>query len=149
MMMRRLLTGLAMVFVISMGCGTVQAEDTVCITCHGGLPGKYGEPVKLWKGSIHSENGITCNACHGGDPKDAANAMKKERGFLGAPKYNDVPQFCGRCHVGVLKDYQASAHGRALSTGRPQLRDLPRQPPGPQSLTGTDQRKVLQPLPQL
>ena len=119
MMMRRLLTGLAMVFVISMGCGTAQAEDTACITCHGGLPGKYGEPVKLWKGSIHFENGITCNACHGGDPKDAANAMKKERGFLGAPKYNDVPQFCGRCHVGVLKDYQASAHGRALTRGGP------------------------------
>jgi formate-dependent nitrite reductase cytochrome c552 subunit len=83
------------------------------------MPGKFGEPVKLWKGSIHAENGIACNACHGGDPKDAANAMKKERGFLGAPKYNDVPEFCGRCHVGVLKDYLASKHGRALATGGP------------------------------
>lgn len=95
------------------------AEDIVCITCHSAMPGKYGEPVKLWKGSIHEENGIACNACHGGDPKDAANAMKKERGFLGAPKYNDVPEFCGRCHVGVLKDYLASAHGKALTRGGP------------------------------
>jgi formate-dependent nitrite reductase cytochrome c552 subunit len=83
------------------------------------MPGKYGEPVKLWKGSIHAENGIACNACHGGDPNDAPNAMKKERGFLGAPKYNDVPAFCGRCHVGVLKDYLASGHGRALASGGP------------------------------
>jgi len=96
-----------------------EPTEAVCITCHGALPGKYGEPVRLWRGSIHAENGIACNACHGGDPKDAANAMKRERGFLGAPKYNDVPAFCGRCHVGVLKDYLASGHGRALATGGP------------------------------
>ena len=119
MMMRSILTGLAVLVAIAMGCGAVQAEDIVCITCHGALPGKYGEPVKLWQGSIHAENGIACNACHGGDPKDAPNAMKKERGFLGAPKYNAVPEFCGRCHVGVLKDYLASAHGKALTRGGP------------------------------
>ena len=96
-----------------------EPAQIVCITCHGAMPGKYGEPVKLWKGSIHAENGIACNACHGGDPTDALNAMKKERGFLGAPKYNDVPAFCGRCHVGVMKDYLASGHGRALATGGP------------------------------
>jgi formate-dependent nitrite reductase cytochrome c552 subunit len=101
------------------GVSTVQADDIVCITCHSAMPGKFGEPVKQWKGSIHADNGISCNACHGGDPKDAANAMKKERGFLGAPKYNDVPEFCGRCHVGVLKDYLSSAHGRALTRGGP------------------------------
>jgi hypothetical protein len=105
--------------VLVVGCGSALAEEIVCITCHGAMPGKYGEPVKLWQGSIHAGNGIACNACHGGDPKDAANAMKKERGFLGAPKYNDVPAFCGRCHVGVLKDYLASGHGRALATGGP------------------------------
>ncbi|MBK5275020.1 MAG: cytochrome c3 family protein [Desulfuromonadales bacterium] len=97
----------------------VRADEIVCITCHSALPEKYGEPVKLWKGSVHAENGIACNACHGGDPRDAANAMKKDRGFLGAPKYNNVPEFCGRCHVGVLKDYLSSAHGRALASGGP------------------------------
>ena len=118
-MKRGCLLVLAILFAMSMNCGGVYADEIVCITCHSAMPGKYGEPVKLWKGSIHSENGIACNACHGGDPKDAANAMKKERGFLGAPKYNDVPEFCGRCHVGVMKDYLASAHGRAIATGGP------------------------------
>jgi hypothetical protein len=100
--------------------GTVAlADEIVCIQCHAALPEKYSQPVKLWKGSVHEENGIVCNACHGGDPKDAPNAMKTERGFLGAPRYNDVPVFCGRCHVGVLKDYLASAHGRALAKGGP------------------------------
>lgn len=119
MVKRSFLTLLAVVAMISINYGSVQADEIVCITCHAAMAGKYGEPVKLWQGSIHAENGIACNACHGGDPKDAANAMLKERGFLGAPKYNDVPEFCGRCHVGVLKDYLASGHGRALSNGGP------------------------------
>jgi hypothetical protein len=119
MMKRGVLLVLTVLAALSMNCGILHAEEIACITCHSALPEKYGEPVKLWKGSIHAENGIACNACHGGDPKDAANAMKKERGFLGAPKYNEVPQFCGRCHVGVLKDYLASGHGRALGKGGP------------------------------
>ena len=98
------------------------AQDTaepVCIQCHFQLPEKYSQPVKLWRGSIHAENGISCNGCHGGDPKDAANAMSPARGFLGAPKEPAIPAFCGRCHVGVLKDYLASAHGRMLGNGGP------------------------------
>jgi len=116
---RRFLLVLAILATMFLNCGTVHADEIVCISCHSAMPGKYGEPVKLWQGSIHAENGIACNTCHGGDPNDAATAMKKERGFLGAPKYNDVPAFCGRCHVGVLKDYLASGHGRALATGGP------------------------------
>lgn len=96
-----------------------EQPEIVCIQCHGAMPGKIGEPVKLWKGSIHAENGIACNACHGGDPKDAANAMSPARGFLGAPKEQAIPAFCGRCHVGVLKDFLASAHGKALGKGGP------------------------------
>jgi hypothetical protein len=119
MMKRGITVMLLLAAVLAVGCSYALAADIVCITCHSNMPGKYGEPVKLWQGSIHAENGISCNACHGGDPNDAPNAMKKERGFLGAPKYNDVPAFCGRCHVGVLKDYLASGHGRALASGGP------------------------------
>lgn len=93
--------------------------QSVCTTCHATLPGKYGEPVKLWQESIHAENGIACNNCHGGDPADLVNAMSPARGFLGAPKERDIPALCGRCHVGVEKDYRASAHGRALGRGGP------------------------------
>lgn len=98
---------------------SAETPENVCIQCHGAMTGRVGEPVKLWQGSIHAENGIFCNGCHGGDPKDAANAMSPERGFLGVPKASDIPAFCGRCHVGVLKDFQASGHGRALGKGGP------------------------------
>lgn len=101
------------------GVLTASGAQIVCITCHSTLPGKYGEPVGLWQGSIHAENGIACNSCHGGDPADSASAMSPARGFLGVPKERDIPAFCGRCHVGVERDYRASAHGRALGSGGP------------------------------
>jgi nitrate/TMAO reductase-like tetraheme cytochrome c subunit len=90
---------------------------TVCIQCHGGQPGKLGAPVKEWAGSVHQRGGISCHDCHGGDPSDFVNAMSPERGFLGAPEYAQVPEFCGRCHVGVLADYRQSAHGRKVAEG--------------------------------
>lgn len=96
-----------------------EQPETVCIQCHANLPGNLGAPVNLWRNSIHAENGISCNTCHGGDPKNAADAMNRSRGFLGAPKEVEIPGFCGRCHPGVMKDYLASAHGRALGQGGP------------------------------
>ena len=96
-----------------------EPPANVCIQCHGAQPGRLGEPVAQWRGSIHADNGILCNGCHGGDPRDAANAMNPARGFLGKPKEREIPGFCGRCHVGVLENYRASAHGKALGQGGP------------------------------
>jgi hypothetical protein len=96
------------------------AQETVCIECHGGLPGQLGEPVELWRQSIHAANGISCHGCHGGDPTDFAMAMSPERGFIGVPQEEEIPGFCGRCHVGVKEDYLQSAHGQALGQGGPQ-----------------------------
>lgn len=97
-----------------------KEPDTVCIQCHGGQSGRFGAPVEEWRRSVHAANGISCHGCHGGDPTDSAMAMSKERGFLGKPAEKAIPDFCGRCHVGVKEDYLASAHGRALDKGGPQ-----------------------------
>jgi hypothetical protein len=98
---------------------SAAAQETVCIQCHGAQTGRLGDPVKLWRTSIHATNGVSCNDCHGGDPKDMVNAMSPARGFLGVPKEENIPAFCGRCHVGVEKDYRRSAHGQALGKGGP------------------------------
>lgn len=119
---RGVIYSLILLFFLAIYTAPIQAAETpeiVCVKCHAALPGKLGEPVKLWRDSIHAENGIACNNCHGGDPKDTVNAMSPMRGFLGAPKETDIPAFCGRCHVGVLKNYQASPHGKALGKGGP------------------------------
>jgi nitrate/TMAO reductase-like tetraheme cytochrome c subunit len=99
---------------------TLLAADTVCIECHGGQEGRLGAPVAQWRTSVHAANGISCNDCHGGDPTDYAMAMSPERGFIGVPEYAAVPDFCGRCHVGVAEDYKAGAHGQAIERGAAQ-----------------------------
>lgn len=98
---------------------TAGAVEIVCLQCHATLPEVYSRPVTLWRGSIHAANGIACNDCHGGNPTDAATAMNPAQGFLGAPVEEEIPAFCGRCHVGVLKDYLSSQHGQALGSGGP------------------------------
>lgn len=113
-------TGLLILFFFQLSTLATAAEDTVCIQCHGGLDGRLAEPVEQWRTSVHAANGISCHNCHGGDPTDFEMAMAPERGFIGAPDYDKVPDFCGRCHVGVKEDYLASAHGQALDDGGPQ-----------------------------
>ena len=98
----------------------VASAATVCIECHGKLAGELGEiPVAHWETSIHARHRVSCHDCHGGDPTDYAMAMTAERGFIGVPAYEDIPAFCGRCHVGVEEDYRESLHGQVLSFGGP------------------------------
>lgn len=99
----------------------VGAAEISCVQCHKAQPGRLGAPVKAWQGSIHHDNGIGCNNCHGGDPTlMSMEAMSPDRGFRGVPKPTEIPDFCGRCHIGVKEDYLQSAHGKALGKGGPQ-----------------------------
>ncbi|MBT0666582.1 cytochrome c3 family protein [Geobacter pelophilus] len=112
-----ILTGL--LFTMTTQASAAVKSEIVCVQCHGSQTGRFAKPVELWRGSIHAENGINCNHCHGGDPGDAENAMSPARGFLGTPVETGIPGFCGRCHVGVLKDYLGSKHGKNLGKGGP------------------------------
>lgn len=93
-----------------------QIERNVCLECHSSdmMKPAYREIPWLWKQSWHYQNDVSCQDCHGGDPKDAELAMSPKRGFVGVPKPQDVPEFCGKCHVGILEHYLESGHGRAL-----------------------------------
>ena len=96
-------------------------ERTVCIDCHISdlMKKEYQAIPAEWRKSIHYQNGVSCQNCHGGDPKNAARSMTPEAGFVGVPKPKEVPEFCGKCHIGIKDDYLASGHGKALmTTGR-------------------------------
>ena len=93
------------------------AAESVCLQCHAGLSGHLSAPVADWQTSVHAANGISCHDCHGGDATDMAMTKSPDKGFLGAPEYEDVPEFCGRCHVGIFEAYSAGAHGQALAEG--------------------------------
>jgi nitrate/TMAO reductase-like tetraheme cytochrome c subunit len=102
-------------------CQAAENQEPVCIQCHGSemMKPAFRNIPGEWRQSWHNQNGVSCNDCHGGDPADAAMAMSPERGFVGTPKYRDVPEFCGKCHIGILKNYLESGHGKALkASGR-------------------------------
>jgi nitrate/TMAO reductase-like tetraheme cytochrome c subunit len=92
------------------------AAETVCLECHDSaiMRIEYQKIPGEWRTSWHAQNEVSCHDCHGGDPKDAAMAMSPQRGFVGTPKEREVPQFCGKCHIGILNHYLESGHGKAL-----------------------------------
>lgn len=98
-----------------------QEEESSCVSCHRGLGGDLAEPVELWQESIHKKNGISCYNCHGGNPKiQDTGAMDPEAGFVGAPKKEeDIPKFCGRCHVAVMENYMKSPHWQTEKKNHP------------------------------
>ncbi len=95
-----------------------QVQKDVCIECHSSemMKPESRDIPRKWEASWHYQNGISCHNCHGGDPKDAENAMSPQRGFVGTPKYTQVPEFCGKCHVGILRNFLESGHGKALKS---------------------------------
>ena len=97
-----------------------QIEENLCISCHASPEMKpaFQEITEAWQASWHAQNRISCEHCHGGDPRDAALAMSHERGFLGTPTSKEIPEFCGKCHIGILNNYLESGHGKALKAGK-------------------------------
>jgi nitrate/TMAO reductase-like tetraheme cytochrome c subunit len=95
-----------------------QMPKDVCVECHASEMMKPEIRVipSQWEMSWHYQNGVSCHDCHGGDAQDEANAMSPQRGFVGTPKYAQVPEFCGKCHVGILKNFLESGHGKTLKT---------------------------------
>jgi hypothetical protein len=95
-----------------------RIEQNVCIDCHTSdlMKEDYRDIPADWRKSWHYQNGVSCQDCHGGDPKDATRSMKPESGFVGVPKPKMVPEFCGKCHLGIKENYLASGHGKALQT---------------------------------
>lgn len=95
-------------------------EINVCIDCHASdtMKSKLRSIPDEWKMSWHAQNDVSCHDCHGGDPNDAAMSMSRERGFVGSPTYTRVPDFCGKCHIGILKHFVESGHGKALKSPR-------------------------------
>ena len=111
--------------------GAAPGKDT-CVVCHAVLEGDLAKPAQQFEVDIHHQAGLSCADCHGGDPNDESlNAMSRAKGFRGAPKKNQIPDFCARCHsdavymhrfnpkmrVDQLTQYLTSVHGRRLKQG--------------------------------
>lgn len=105
-----------------------QAKESSCVKCHLDLGGEFAKPVRELQESVHFEKEVACHDCHGGDPTsfDEDKAMSKDAGFIGRPTFEEIPDFCGRCHSDArlmkkynlrtdqLSLYKTSFHGKAL-----------------------------------
>ncbi len=106
-----------------------QQSGGACVACHETLGGAIGRPVSAWHGSIHEQNGITCDLCHGGNAgvsvgnvqqlsgaefsaKKSA-AMSKAHGFIGKPSGQAMFDMCAKCHPGSVARYAGSIMGKA------------------------------------
>jgi hypothetical protein len=108
---------------------TAQQTVVACISCHEFLGGELAKPVTEWKGSVHQQNGITCDLCHGGNPDVVlgsvgqlsaaqfadrkSQAMSRDHGFIARPSGKAMFDMCGRCHGETVARYEASIMGKA------------------------------------
>jgi hypothetical protein len=129
---RRSLSALAAIlFLVALHAANTgaQQQPSACITCHEFLGGSLAEPVAKWRGSVHQQNGITCDYCHGGNasvdlgdinrlsPGQFADmqgsAMSRARGFVGAPSGKALFDMCRQCHGASVDRYANSIMGKA------------------------------------
>ena len=110
---------------------SVHAEPkaSACVLCHQFKGAELGRPVGEWQGSIHQQNGVTCELCHGGNPdvdvrnikqladqafdEKKSQAMSVSQGFIGRPAGRKLFDLCGRCHSTSVDRYAKSIMGRA------------------------------------
>jgi predicted CXXCH cytochrome family protein len=112
------------------GPASAFAQKNSCLDCHAQLDDALKVTPETIQGDIHLQFGLTCVDCHGGDAAiDDDTAMGK--GFKGAPKRSQIPDFCARCHsdaaymrqynpslrVDQLSQYETSKHGQQLKKG--------------------------------
>jgi len=129
--MKNSMTFIALLFFSLQAVSAAQPKDT-CIACHAALEGDLAKPAQLFEVDVHHQAGLSCADCHGGDANDETmTAMSRAKGFHGAPKKNQIPDFCARCHsdaaymhrfnpkmrVDQLSQYLTSVHGKRLKQG--------------------------------
>ena len=106
-----------------------ELKPSACVLCHEFKGAELGRPIGEWQGSIHQQNGITCELCHGGNPdvdvrnikqlarqefgEKMSQAMSISRGFIGKPAGRKLFDLCGRCHGTSVDRYAKSIMGRA------------------------------------
>ena len=101
-------------------------QPQTCGTCHfGPVNGKKGkEFVQEFLQSIHGvalrkaglANSATCASCHG------SHDVRRTTDPASAVSRRQVPNTCGACHAGILKNYLEGVHGQDFIKG---VREVP------------------------
>jgi hypothetical protein len=119
----RAAAGSAALFVSLAGATLAGGDDAAdtCVGCHAEEEDSdLSDPVNEWRRSVHAAAQVTCDGCHGGDPfeEDGDLSMDEdEAGFVGAPGWTEVSEFCGTCHEDVLDGYSQSVMAGEIAKG--------------------------------
>lgn len=103
-----------------------QTQIDLCLSCHLNNPSvqsPYAISLINFEKSVHGaailsgkKEAAGCVDCHGvHDLEKANNPTSRINQF-------NVPNVCGKCHVSIAQEYQASVHGAALQKG---IKDAP------------------------
>lgn len=124
----------ALILVIAPPLAAQTSEDG-CASCHRQLEDEaLSRPAELFGVDVHAARGFGCVSCHGGDgtasgPEAKTIAKDPDKGYIGKPDRQIVPQLCGRCHsdaqfmrqfnpsprVDQVVEYLTSVHGQRLA----------------------------------
>lgn len=85
-----------------------------CGACHEDVLANYetSEHARALLKSGLTEGAPSCSSCHG---KHDVHAKDDPRS---ATHHAKIPETCGSCHKGILKDWQDSAHGALVRAGK-------------------------------
>ncbi len=85
-----------------------------CGACHEEMMANYekSEHARALLKSGLTVGAPSCSSCHGKHdvhPKDRTESKTHKA---------NIPETCGKCHTNILRDWQTSAHGKALADGK-------------------------------
>ncbi len=121
---------------LALGVGPVRGQAPAtdsCLECHSQLDEeRLVKPTRNFAADVHAQHRLGCAGCHGGDPKDMdVTAMDPGKGFRGVPGYEQIAEFCARCHADAelmkrynpqpyifsMAEFRTSVHCKKIAEG--------------------------------
>ncbi len=112
---------LLVAFALLVASTNAGAQQSRCADCHLANPDSPGHRSE-WETSPHGRQGVGCDRCHGGNA-DTFERLAAHRGILAAGNpaspiaRGNLPETCGKCHVGPYVEFQKSRHLALLKRG--------------------------------
>lgn len=112
-------------FVIFAVASPGWAQESSCADCHFANPqaDPLPEHTHDWEMSAHGRKLVGCEKCHEGDATTFESFLA-HRGILtsrnpASPTHRtNLPQTCGKCHIGPFVEFQKSRHYQILREGQ-------------------------------
>jgi hypothetical protein len=116
---------------VLMWVSPARAQQSRCADCHLATPGApNARHVSDWDRSPHGRHNIGCEKCHGGNPDTFESLLAHMRIVRpGHPERwtdaRNLPDTCGRCHIGERIAFEKSRHFALLRGGDPRAPSCP------------------------